>query len=289
MHIEDPEAPEWFTKALAAPVEYGRFNVPGITIAYRAWGPVGAPGLVLVHGGMAHSGWWDHIGPLLATERRVVALDLSGHGDSEAREQYSLEDFGEEILAAANAGGIAGKPIVVGHSMGGIVAYGLASSRPDRLGGVIILDSPIRELTPEEREMRARFVPKPPRVYSDIDDAVDRFRLVPPQEHAEPYIRDHVARESLRRVEGGWSWKFDPRRMGRSRERNFLDTRAGTRVAYFRSEHGIITDELLDAMRPMFGDDALVVELADAGHHPMFDQPLAVVAGIRTVLEVWSR
>ena len=49
---------------------------------------------MLVHGGAAHSRWWDHIGPLLADGRLVVAIDLSGHGDSARRESYSLDQMG---------------------------------------------------------------------------------------------------------------------------------------------------------------------------------------------------
>ena len=62
-------------------------------------------GIVLVHGGAAHSRWWDHIGPLLAADRRVVAIDLSGHGDSGRRESYSFDAWAGEMLAvAADAG-----------------------------------------------------------------------------------------------------------------------------------------------------------------------------------------
>ena len=99
-------APQWFVDALAAPVETGKVEAAGATIAYRAWGEAGQPGIVLVHGGMAHSGWWDHIGPQLARGRRVVALDLSGHGDSDHRDHYDLETWSAEILVAAEGGGI---------------------------------------------------------------------------------------------------------------------------------------------------------------------------------------
>ena len=44
---------------------------------------------------------------------------------------------------------------------------------------------------------------------------MDRFRTLPPQDVVLPYVREHVARGSLRRVEGGWTWKFDPDFFGR--------------------------------------------------------------------------
>jgi pimeloyl-ACP methyl ester carboxylesterase len=85
------EIPAWFSTALAAPAEDGSVDVDGARIRYRAWGNRGACGVVLVHGGAAHARWWDHVGPQLSSGMRVVAPDLSGHGDSDWRKQYSLE------------------------------------------------------------------------------------------------------------------------------------------------------------------------------------------------------
>ncbi|WP_419178892.1 alpha/beta fold hydrolase [Prescottella equi] len=123
MSDEHAQTPQWFREALAAPVETGEVDVDGAAIRFRAWGAAGQPGLVLVHGGAAHSRWWDHIGPQLAGDRRVVALDLSGHGDSDTREHYSLDQWAHEVAAVASASGIEGRPVVVGHSMGGIVSF----------------------------------------------------------------------------------------------------------------------------------------------------------------------
>lgn len=88
------EPPPWFTETLAAPVVPRTVSVSGTDIAYRQFGPYdgnGSSGIVLVHGGAAHARWWDHIAPLLATGRRVVAIDLSGHGDSGRNDKYTLD------------------------------------------------------------------------------------------------------------------------------------------------------------------------------------------------------
>ncbi|MFD3811785.1 alpha/beta fold hydrolase [Rhodococcus sp. NPDC058639] len=287
----DEAAPRWFTDALATPVDKGTVEVDGATIAYRAWGDAGNPGVVLVHGGMAHSGWWDHIGPQLAAGRRVVALDLSGHGDSAHRSHYSLESWSAEVLAVAEAGGIDGRPVLIGHSMGGIVSFAASHMQGDRLHGVVILDSPIRDLTPEEVEMRTKIAANagPPKVYPSVDAAVARFRLVPPQDTAEPFVLEHIARESLKQVEGGWSWKFDNLRMGREGRGSLESMAPRCRVAYFRCERGIVDGALAARIGRQLGPDTLMVELPAAGHHPMIDQPLAVVTAARTVLATWER
>ena len=109
---------------------------------------------MLVHGGAAHARWWDHIAPLLAHDRRVVALDLSGHGDSGRRERYSLDGWAHEVLAVARAAGITDPPIIVGHSMGGFVALRAAGLFGADLEGIVVIDSPVQDITPEEQAAR---------------------------------------------------------------------------------------------------------------------------------------
>src|SRR5690606_7134848 len=152
-------------------------------------------------------------------------------------------------------------------------------------------DSPIRDMTPEELEMRAKAVANagPPKVYAAAEDAVARFRLVPPQDDAEPYVLEHIARGSLKQVDGGWSWKFDNLRMGREGRRSLEAMSPGCAVAYFRCERGIIDDALYGRMVDNLGPDALLIDLPASGHHPVIDQPLAVVAAARTLLAAGGR
>ncbi|MDV7357274.1 alpha/beta hydrolase [Rhodococcus oxybenzonivorans] len=282
------DAPRWFASALACPVEVGQVDVAGAQIRYRAWGPTGSPGIVLVHGGAAHSRWWDHVAPMLATGRRVVALDLSGHGDSDSREHYGLEQWAEEALAVAKPAGISGPPVFVGHSMGGMVSYVAAQLFGEDLAGVQLIDSPIRAQTPEEEAARQQRAFGPKKVYPSKADALAHFRFVPPQESAVPAVRDHVAETSMQGVEGGWSWKFDPAFFARSGSDRLVAAEPRCRIAYFRAENGIVDEEMMKTIRARFGPTALVTDIPDAGHHVMIDQPLALVVGIRTVLASWG-
>ncbi|HRE02625.1 MAG TPA: alpha/beta hydrolase, partial [Ilumatobacteraceae bacterium] len=142
-------APPWFAKALRVPFDSFTTQVGGVPINALTWGQSGKRGLVFVHGGNAQADWWAHIAPWFADEFRVVALDLSGHGDSGWREQYGLEQWTDEVLAVADAGGIDGPPVVVGHSMGGMVSIVAAARHAERIGGVIVIDSPVAEVDSE--------------------------------------------------------------------------------------------------------------------------------------------
>src|ERR1700693_6173318 len=97
--------PAWFSAALDAPVQVGMTTVDGASIAYRAWGDPDGRSIVLVHGGAAHSRWWDHIAPMLTAGWRVVAVDLSGHGDSDRRGRLRPDPRGREGRAVGGAGG----------------------------------------------------------------------------------------------------------------------------------------------------------------------------------------
>jgi pimeloyl-ACP methyl ester carboxylesterase len=284
---EPAEPPSWFSAALAAPVQCCTVSISGTPIAYRAWGAHGASGIVLVHGGGAHSRWWDHIAPLLATGRRVLALDLSGHGDSGRRDNYTLDLWADEVVAVARDGGITVPPIVIGHSMGGFVALRTAGVYGSELAGIVVIDSPVRDITPEEQAARDERAFGPLRIYRTKDDAITRFRTIPDQQ-ALPYIRSHIAATSIHAVDGGWSWKFDPAIFGRPQFTPALLQQLDCRVALFHAEHGIVPPQTTELMYDRLGRRAPVIEIPAAGHHVMLDYPIALVTAIRTLLSDWD-
>jgi pimeloyl-ACP methyl ester carboxylesterase len=290
---ETSAAPGWFRRALAVPYSDGRVEVDGAPIHFLAWGEAGRRGLVFVHGGGAHAHWWTHVAAQFAADFRVVALDLSGHGDSGHRATYSLEQWTREVMAVAGAGGIAGPPVIVGHSMGGFVTIATAALHPDRLAGAVVCDSPVSAPDPEVSAAQLGSAFGAPRTYPDVDAALARFRTVPPQDHYLPYVVDHVARHSLRQVEGGWQWKFDRQVFAqfagglRSSALPYLP-RVRCRLALLRSEHGLVTPDIGAAMYEGMGRVTPIVEIPEAGHHAMLDQPLLLLVALRTLLADWE-
>lgn len=289
----DIDSPDWFRRALAVPRTDEYVDVDDRRIHFLAWGERGRRGLVFVHGGGANAHWWTHVAANFADEYRVVAVDLSGHGDSDHRDRYSLEDWTDEVMAAAAAGGVDGRPVVIGHSMGGFITIATAALHPDELDGVIICDSPVTEPDPEVNAHHVRDAFGRERFYATADEAVARFRTVPPQPHYLPYVMDHVARQSLRHTDDGWRWKFDRGVFAqftagvRSIALPYL-SQVTCRVALLRSEHGLVTRDIGDAMSERLGRVAPVIELPEAGHHAMLDEPLIVLTAVRTLLADWE-
>jgi pimeloyl-ACP methyl ester carboxylesterase len=94
---------------------------------------------VLVHGAW-HGAWcWDKVAPLLrAKGHTVVAPDLPGHGDDPTpRGEVTLESYGKRVADVVSAQ--REKPIVVGHSMGGMVISAAAEMVPDRIARLVYL------------------------------------------------------------------------------------------------------------------------------------------------------
>ncbi|MBC9715006.1 alpha/beta fold hydrolase [Streptomyces sp. TRM66268-LWL] len=138
--LDDPGA---FRRTLAAfldPAVHSARTARG-RLAYSVSGPESAPPVVLVHGRGADRRDWTGIAAALATDHRVYAVDLTGHGLSDWPGTYSFAGFRDDLRAFIEDRGLAGAT-VIGHSMGGAAAWLLAQQRPDLVGRLIIEEAP---------------------------------------------------------------------------------------------------------------------------------------------------
>jgi pimeloyl-ACP methyl ester carboxylesterase len=194
------------TDLLTPATDEGRLGVGGAEVAWERWARPGAPPVVLVHGTSAHRAWWHHAVSALTDRYDVVALDLSGHGDSGRRDRYSMAGWAEDVLGVV-AAVCGGRAFVVGHSIGGLVAAGAAARAPEAVAGLVLADTIV---VPPPRPAPAPLRPRPVRTFVSLAAAVERFRLEPPQPVGDRTVFDYVAARSLRTVPGGWAWKVDP-------------------------------------------------------------------------------
>jgi pimeloyl-ACP methyl ester carboxylesterase len=282
-------APDWFRQALAQePSEVGTLEVDGCAIAFRRWGEPHRPGLLFVHGGGAHSRWWDHVAPFFAGDCCVTAMDMSGHGDSGRRPIYTFDHWADEIAALATSSSSSLPPVVVGHSLGGLATFASAARHGDRFEGVIAIDSPVRRPSPEQEAGSNRQAFGPLRVYETREQALSHFRTVPEQPELLPYVVDHIAAHSVRQMDNGWTWKFEPGFFD-----HLIDVDAATlsriscRVAVLQAEHGLVTEDVGRHMYEALGRTAPVIQVPLAYHHMMLDQPIALVAALRSLLADW--
>lgn len=121
---------------------------PGERIHFLDWGgtaPDGRSGVLLIHG-LSNSAWsWSPVARRLAEATHVVAMDLPGHGLSDApTEGYDEAGFGADVEAVAEGAGLLGegrgRVVLAGHGFGGIVATWAARRLADRGAGVVLVD-----------------------------------------------------------------------------------------------------------------------------------------------------
>jgi len=102
---------------------------------------VGAgPPLILLHGLAGSARWWARNIPALSRSFRVVALDLPGFGASARGGRLILDEAAGEVAAAMDRLEIA-RASVIGHSMGGLIAAGLAADHPARVDRLVLVDA----------------------------------------------------------------------------------------------------------------------------------------------------
>lgn len=115
-------------------------SADGTPIRYHAIGQ-GEPALVLVHCWTCDRHLWDAQLTRLASRRRVVSLDLAGHGESgKDRKAWTIEAFGDDVVAVADALELK-RLVLVGHSMGGHVSLAAARKLGERVVGIVPVDT----------------------------------------------------------------------------------------------------------------------------------------------------
>jgi pimeloyl-ACP methyl ester carboxylesterase len=301
---EPPPAPAWFASALAQAPERRFIEVEGAKLELLTWGEVGKPGLLLLHGGRAHADWWSFIAPFFAKDYRVAALSWSGMGRSDWRESYTPDILSLEVLGAIAAAGLdegAAKPLVVAHSFGGWIAMYFAAHYGERLKGLVVLDSGIRP--PRDPSAPPPEPPRPPRpnrMYASLQDALAHFRLAPAQACDNAFILDYIARQALKPApspdgadEGGWTWRFDPYLFAKfppTLQEEVAAALPAARCALaliWGDRSALLTGRFLEHTLNSAPAGTPKIAMPQAAHHLFVDQPLGMVASLRSLFAAW--
>jgi pimeloyl-ACP methyl ester carboxylesterase len=266
---------------------------PNLRIAARAHGPADAPPIVALHGWLDNAASFDRLAPLLP-EFRVIALDLPGHGDSEhlpPGASYLFVDQVALVHAATEALGLR-RYRLLGHSLGAAIASVLAGTFPERIEKLALVEGlgPLADPAEAQPERLAKALRaeaekdgrKPP-VHPTVAAAIARLtKATAIPEHAAAVI----AARGLEEVEGGVSWKSDPRLRHPSRTRYTEDAvlaflrRITCPVLVVRGSQGSPFAPTPKSPRFLALAEARLAE-CPGGHHVHLEAPEAVAAELR--------
>ncbi|WP_076590838.1 alpha/beta fold hydrolase [Herminiimonas arsenitoxidans] len=297
--IEDASLPQWYRTANRQPGISAKVEVDGIELHYLSWQSddteskedTAKPVLLFLHGFRAHAHWWDFIAPFFTDNYRVLAMDFSGMGDSGHRTQYDLDTFAADITGLIEALDI-GPVIGVGHSYGGSRLLRACAERPDLFQHAVVIDSYILFSGDTPPSMPHKLLGT--RTFSDFNEACARYHLMPEQPAALAFLVDHIARHALRKVDGGWRWKFDPDMPAtgyREQDGEGMLSWIRTPVDYICGEYSTVVSaeraartvkELRAAPRAATVRGPIAIPQGQ--HHLMLDQPLALISTLRALL-----
>jgi hypothetical protein len=133
------------------------------------------------------------------------------------------------------------------------------------------------------------------RVYEDFETALARFRLQPEQPCANQFIVDFIGEHSLREVDGGWTWKFDPHMyqdfpMGTNWPEMYEGLSIPSAAMFGELSHdweNITRNDIITYMKTL-RPTMPHFDLLAARHHVLLDQPLAFASSINQQMQNWQ-
>jgi pimeloyl-ACP methyl ester carboxylesterase len=268
---------------LVLPAEHD-LVVDGLRLHYLDWGRRGRPPLLFLHGGCLTAHTWDLVCLTLRAHYHCLAVDLRGHGDSE---WSPILDYGPDAHVRDLRGLIeqlgVKRPVLVGHSLGGLNAMLYASTATERLAGVALVDvGP--DPQPGAVKRVADFVIGDP-AEGSVEDFVERARAFNPRR--DPHLLRYSLLHNLRRLpDGTFAWKYDRRGLSPEylatvrRSLGQLRDRTDTITCPVLVIRGAESDALSDPHAADFAatlPDGRWAQVKDAGHTVQGDNPHGLI------------
>jgi esterase len=247
----------------------GLYRMDGLRLRYLEWGQPSSDPIVLIHGFSSTADAWTRVGEALEAEYHIIAPDLRGHGESEwdPQERYSDDQLASDVHVLVQQLGL--PPFtLIGHSMGGAVAFTYAATYPEHVKRLVIEDSaplpPGRMLTELRQSFPSRAV-----VEQSVRDANPTMPEQAVQGRVDVYYRP--------RPDGTWGFRADVAGVRRGRSAHDADkswenvrkVKAPTLVIRAGAEPALVSQETADRLTRE-NSRIHVVTVPGAGHNIHF-------------------
>ena len=265
------------------------FTVDGTRLHYLDWGNDGAVPLILLHAAPLNARAWDSFAAGMASAYHVIAPDARGFGESQWASSYETDIFVNDVNALVRS--LGGKRVILcGNSMGATVAMAYASSHPDLLERLVLVDTgpgprPSADARPAAPSGgRPGPPPLPPGPFSSRDEATSQLTALAGPEFARIVTHENLRQDSA----GSWHWKFDHRGTAGGFERSMRDPRRWSRWLAIRCPTLVVRGGRSPALSQTAAEEmvrantnATLVVIPDAGHFVAAEQPAAFERAVR--------
>jgi pimeloyl-ACP methyl ester carboxylesterase len=183
-------------------------RVNGIRLHHLDWDGAGLP-VVCLHGLTRNVHDFDALARALSPRRRVLALDVRGRGESDWApvESYALPQYAADLAAWLDALGLP-RAVLVGTSMGGLIALVFGSLYPGRVAAAVLNDvGPV--VDPAGLARIQSLVGSAPETFADHADVVRWFRATQPPQSLDDASLLEWARHATKPAPGGLTWRYD--------------------------------------------------------------------------------
>ncbi len=254
-----------------------RFSHSSPRIRFLEWNPDASRTVILLHGNSANAWWWQWVAEELPKDLRLLALDQRGHGDSEwvKPPAYKPHDYAGDVANFIREETRDRHPIVVGHSMGGVVTLAFASRYAELARGVIVIDTAVVSSRGRDRFLH-RLKALPTVVYPDLATAKARFRLMPNEGEIPEDRVLAIAEKSLMPAEpSGYTLKFDRESFFGGDGLQVMDTIRALQIPTLlvRAEKSRIMSQESSEAAAASNPHARLTVIAGAHHHVILEKP----------------
>jgi pimeloyl-ACP methyl ester carboxylesterase len=280
---------EWNLESAVPNVRRFFVTVDGLRqLSGLRWGD-GEAEMTLLHGGAQNAHTYDTVA-LAMTPHSLIALDLPGHGHSDAS-IYPASAIASHALDISHALEqlITPPRALVGMSLGGLTALLVAHDRPDLVNALVLID-----ITPGVNAEKARHITdfvNGPTSFDDFDTLLERTKQHNPT-RSESSLRRGILHNAVQRADGTWVWRhqqhgkseLDAPDAGDLWEKLSELTIPVTLIRAMGPGSVVDDDDEAEFLRRL--PNATIVHVTDSGHSVQGDQPLVLAALLEHVLGV---
>jgi len=260
----------------------------GLRFHYRDWGTSDAPVLIALHGVTSTAYAWDTTARALCDRYRILALDQRGHGETEWAKEYSVASALADVETFVRELGLK-KFVLVGHSMGGRIAYYYAPRHLDQIEHLVIVDiGP--EIAPAFVK-RLQTAMQANDIFNNPEEAFQILRAGNPRP-SDDAMRQLTHHNLMQLADGKWTWRYDRGLRNGERPLERLDGESQWSIlSQITSPTLLVRGAETDLLERSTAErmartipNCKLVEIPNAGHSVPLDNPEGFIAALQEFL-----